>query len=65
MNLPAIAGDDDPIGRAPGEALWPERFSVEDLQRTRADVGPYVWNALYQGRPTDDEGGIFRGLFRG
>ena len=28
LNLPALAEDDDPIGRVPGEALWPERFPL-------------------------------------
>lgn len=60
LNLPALAGENDPLGRAPGEALWPERFSVEDLQKIRKDVGPWVWESLYQGRPTPAEGGMFR-----
>ena len=36
LTLPAIAGADDPIGRAPGEALWKERYPLEELEERRA-----------------------------
>lgn len=52
LNLPAI-GDD-------GEALWPERFPVSDLMAKRRAMGSRVFEALYQGRPTPLEGGMFR-----
>ena len=29
--LPAIAGEDDMLGRQPGEALWPERIPLSEL----------------------------------
>jgi predicted phage terminase large subunit-like protein len=59
INLPAIAETPepgqppDPLGRAPGESLWPERFPVEKLEEIQSapDIGPFVWSALYQGRP--------------
>jgi predicted phage terminase large subunit-like protein len=60
VNLPAIAGENDPLGRAPGEALWPERFPLEVLERRRREVGPIVWESLYQGRPTPLEGSILK-----
>lgn len=60
VNLPALAEDGDPLGRAPGEALWPARFPVAELEKIRADVGPYVWSALYQGHPTPTSGGMFK-----
>ena len=60
LRLPAIAEDDDPLGREPGEALWPERFPVEELEATRQALGPFLWNALYQGRPMPLDGNIFR-----
>lgn len=61
LNFPAICEDaEDPLGRAPGEPLWPERFDVEALAKIRKDVGSYVWSALYQGRPTPAEGGLFK-----
>jgi len=60
VNLPAIAEENDPLGRKPGEALWPERFPVERLEAIRREVGPYVWQALYQGRPAPIGGALFK-----
>lgn len=60
IRLPAVAEEDDPLGRAPGEALWPDRYPLEALEELRTDVGPYGWAALYQQRPQPIEGGIFR-----
>jgi hypothetical protein len=36
INIPAIAEDDDVLGRKPGEALWPDRFGIEWLEAFRA-----------------------------
>lgn len=52
LNLPAISDS--------GEALWPERFPVGDLMSKKAAMGSRVFEALYQGRPTPLEGGMFR-----
>jgi predicted phage terminase large subunit-like protein len=60
VRLPARAEDDDALGRQPGEALWPERFPVERLERIRAAIGARAWNALYQQRPTSEEGALFK-----
>ena len=60
VNLPAVAEGDDPLGRAPGEALWPARYPVDALEKRRKDVGPYVWDSLYQGRPTPKGGNIIK-----
>jgi predicted phage terminase large subunit-like protein len=43
-----------------GQALWPEKFSVERLHRIKAAIGPRDWSALYQQRPTPDEGTYFQ-----
>lgn len=51
LNLPAI--DDD------GKALWPERFGLAELLKRKAAMGSRVFEALYQGRPTPLEGGMF------
>lgn len=59
INLPALAEEDDLLGRAPGEALWPERYPVEELERTKKALGSYVWNALYMGKPAARAGGYF------
>jgi predicted phage terminase large subunit-like protein len=60
INLPALALDDDPIGRKPGEALWPERYPRDVLLGIRDTVGSKVWNALYMGDPVPEGGEIFR-----
>ncbi len=65
FNLPALCdAPDDPLGREPGEPLWPERFPAAQLATTRAEVGSYWWGAMYQGSPHPEEGAIFeRGWF--
>jgi predicted phage terminase large subunit-like protein len=62
VNVPAVAepGVVDPLGREPGEGLWPERYPGDWYERKRIDVGSYVWSALYQGRPSPLGGGAFR-----
>lgn len=60
LSLPALAGEADPIGRAPGEALWPERYDEEWLAEQRETAGPRVWSALYQQSPTIEGGNVFR-----
>lgn len=61
INLPAIAEDDDPMGRKPGEALWPQWKPVSFFEALLSGgMPPSVWGALYQGRPTPAEGGLFK-----
>lgn len=61
INFPAIAEEDDYLGRKPGEPLWPEfGFDLQRLSQIRQDVGSYVFNALYQQRPSAAEGTIFK-----
>lgn len=55
--LPAIAEEDDPLGRAPGEALEAERFPVSEVLSRRATLGSYLWSAMEQQRPAPEEGG--------
>ncbi len=44
--------------RAKGEALWPERHSVEKLEKTRAR-DPEIFECLYQGNPESREGQLY------
>lgn len=60
VNLPALAEDGDPLDRAPGEALWPEWQTAEDLEIERIVQGPRNWSALYQQRPAPEEGNFFK-----
>jgi len=56
LRLPALAEADDPIGRLPGQALWPEWQDEAALARRRQEVGERAFAALYQQtpRPPDD-----------
>lgn len=51
ISLPAYAGDNDPLGRRPGEPLWPERIGRDTLELRRSMLGAYWWKALYQQQP--------------
>lgn len=60
VHLPAICEDDnDLIGREIDEALWPERFPVEELRRIEVSLGPYGWASLFQQRPRPRGADIF------
>ncbi|MGV3617945.1 MAG: phage terminase large subunit [Fimbriimonas sp.] len=75
VNLPAILPDpreggskpDFPITctlqpdpRKPGEALCEERYPVSKLLRLKKRIGAYFFEALFQQRPTPQEGSIFK-----
>lgn len=51
IRLPAIAEEDDLLGREPGSALWPERYPIERLEDIREKIGDFTFAALYQQRP--------------
>jgi predicted phage terminase large subunit-like protein len=53
-------GEADPLGRAPGEAMNPERFDVAALEAKRVEQGILSFMALYQQRPSAPEGDMFR-----
>lgn len=59
IRLPAIAEEDDPLGRAEGEVLWPERFDM-DFMQSQQRLDPLGFAALYQQRPTVADGVLFR-----
>lgn len=58
LHLPT--GQSDPIGREPGEALCPLRFSKDTLEEIRVDVGSIAWGSEYQGVPRAQEGNRFK-----
>jgi predicted phage terminase large subunit-like protein len=60
LNLPALAGENDPLGREVGEALCPDRYSVSDLEGIKTVLGVRSFTALYQGRPQPEEGVLFK-----
>lgn len=60
LSLPAEAEANDPLGRGPGEPLWPERFDNAALAGIRTVLGSWSYAALYQQRPMPAEGGMFK-----
>ena len=61
INFPAICElESDELGRKKGDPLWPERYSLEDLNKIERTLGPRWWAALYQQRPAPLEGGLFK-----
>lgn len=59
IRLPAIAEEDDPLDRKPGEALWPSRYDLDFLQ-SQQRLDPLGFSALYQQSPTVADGILFR-----
>lgn len=64
LKFPALAEENDELGRQPGEALWPARISREMLERQRDLMGTHghlgSFEALYQQNPTPRTGGFFK-----
>jgi predicted phage terminase large subunit-like protein len=65
INLPCEAEDNDPLGRTNGEALAPElgkdnAWLQEFKQGYMNQEGSRTWNALFQGRPTAEEGNMIK-----
>ena len=60
-NFPAIkVGPPTEIDpREPGEALWPERHPIEELEERRR-LDPNLFECLYQGDPGSSEGRLYR-----
>ena len=52
VELPAINED--------GEALWPEAYPIEALERIKANTFSRFWSGLYLQNPVPDEGSYFR-----
>lgn len=62
VKFPAIAeGELHPLDeRLPGESLWEEKYPIESLLQTKATLGTYDWEALYQQNPTPRGGAIIK-----
>ncbi len=60
ISLQAIAERaDDPLGRKPGEPLWPEYWEPGRLEQEKISQGPRNWASLFQQRPAPEEGAFF------
>lgn len=60
INFPAIAEENDILGRVPGQPLWPQKFPLERLENIRRVVGSYWFDAMYQQHPRPADGAIFK-----
>lgn len=58
IKLPMEAEEDDPLGRQPGELLWPDWFTKDMVATAKRNAR--LWSALYQQRPSPEEGGFFK-----
>ena len=52
IELPAILPSGNP--------LWPEFWSIKELEALREELPPSKWNAQYQQRPTGEEGALVK-----
>lgn len=60
VRLAAIAERNDPLGRAIGEPLWPERWPIEELERQRIAMGSRAFVCAFQGDPVPAEGNLIK-----
>lgn len=60
IRLPALAEENDPLGRPEGRALWPARYNKEQLLKIKENIGPRYFDALYQQRPSAAEGQMIK-----
>jgi predicted phage terminase large subunit-like protein len=58
LKLPMESVGVDPLGRKPGERLWPEWFTDDQVQTAKLDTR--AWNALYQQDPAPEDGEYFK-----
>src|SRR5262249_21388397 len=59
LSIGRTAGEPEPLGRAPGPPPGPERYDEKALARIRA-VLRSSYQALYQQRPVERDGGFFK-----
>jgi conserved hypothetical protein len=58
--LPAIAEENDILGRKVGEPLWEERYGIDELENIKKAIGSREFSALYQQKPQVEDGGLFK-----
>ena len=60
LTLPALAPEEDELGRMPGEALWRERYDEAELLRIKVQSGAFWFASLYQQDPIPGKHCIFK-----
>lgn len=61
FSFPAVAEEEDILGRKVGEVIWPERYPLEYMLEIKSMVGRKIWSSLYQQNPIIESGDIFTG----
>jgi hypothetical protein len=56
IEFPAVFDE----GEENERALWPSFWELDELRAVRASMSVQKWNAMYQQRPTADEGAILK-----
>jgi predicted phage terminase large subunit-like protein len=59
LRTPMEAEDNDPMGRAPGESLWPEQFPPEFIAATKKSMTIAEYGLVYQADPAGASGDVF------
>lgn len=59
LKLTAVAEHDEPY-RKEGEALWPQRYPLLELEDIKKTIGSFEWSSLYQQNPIDEASQEFR-----
>lgn len=62
VSLPAVAEENDQLGRKPGELLWSDGdygygLMIDEIRKT---TPARTWSALYQQRPAPEDGDYFK-----
>lgn len=61
ITVPAVAEhEDDPLGRAIGDIIWPEKFTKAFFEEMERVNGPYEFSCVYQQNPVARTGNWFR-----
>ncbi len=60
VEFPAILEVENDTGKITEKPLWPEFFDLEALERTKASMPVFQWNAQYQQQPTAEEAAIVK-----
>jgi predicted phage terminase large subunit-like protein len=60
IEFPALLDSEDANGRPIQKPLWPDFFDLAALERTKASMPTFQWNAQYQQNPTAEEASIVK-----
>ena len=60
VEFPAILEIENDTGEITEKPLWPEFFDLDALERTKASMPVFQWNAQYQQQPTAEEAAIVK-----